>query len=813
MKRAATAFVATILTFAFVYVLSRSFGPVPPLGQFFDAYSGFWHSAWEDDFPKLTEIQTADLQAKVEVIFDGRFVPHIFCSNESDVYFSMGYIHARDRLWQMDIQTRFTAGRLAEVVGKEALGSDIRRRRLGTTRTVENIVSNLKEDSQIFQALTSYSNGVNYYIDQLSEKNQPFEFKLMNYRPEPWSVEKTVLINLMMADLSLTWDDLYFSELKQIFSRQELEQLYPLFSTIDYPIIPEQKSAASFHKKADTTSIKVNLSLEKDENLWTRSRVNESGFGSNNWVVSGKKTKTGAPILANDPHLGLQIPSLWYEAHLNCPDFNVYGVTLPGAPFVVIGFNEHIAWGMTNGGWDVTDLFRMTFDSQQHNSYLRNGKWEPVEKMSETIQVKNAPDTTIVVEYTYYGPVIDFRGEIYSFQWTGNLIGFGGTSVYLLNRAKNFADFQTALKNYTVPAQNFVYANVGGNIAMTCAGKNPVRRSGLGRSVSNGNSDAQDWLSFTPFSDLPQIYNPDQGYLASANQQPLNRREPYFGWNWPSDYRARRINQILEKTDQIDANMMQQFQTDAFSVQAEKLVPYILNSLKRGDSGNGNSKIDTVFNVLNSWNFEMRKDEIGATIFTEFLRHFKHAVWSDHFPDTKRWYLRPSNLVLERLVQSDPNSKWFDDTTTPEIETRDQIIVQSMHLALDKLSEMFGPDVQEWQWKNYHKTTIPHLSKLPPLGVEPFSNNGGSGTLNVGPGRVNSFGPSWRMIVSMGQPVRAWGVYPGGQSGNPASRHYMDFLEPWQNEEYFPLLFPKHRNDISETEIESTIIFFQQGID
>jgi len=802
--------ILSVITIALLIILSLSYGQIPPLGKFFDPIIGFWSVAWQDDFPAQSKLSLPGLKNEVTIIFDKRGVPHIFGTNETDVYTAIGYVHARDRLWQMDIQYRFSAGRLSEILGKQGLATDINQRRLGLAVTAERTLANLDTNQFDYQIIAGYVRGVNHYINQLSYRDYPYEFKLLNYKPEPWTIEKTILLNVSMGYLSRTMDDLYFSRLQQMFSQQELEELYPLFFSIPYPIIPEQneKGAANQIYTSDGRNQKLDLNFNHETSIEKRhiDKYQTEGLGSNNWVVSGLKTKTGKPILANDPHLGLDIPSVWYEAHLNCPEFDVYGVTLTGAPFVIIGFNRHIAWGMTTCGWDVTDLYREVFDNKSHDHYRYNGTWQPVMKLPQTIRLKDAPDTTIVLEYTHRGPIISRYSEFFSMQWTGNQTDFGGISVYWLNKAKSFKDYRQALKFYNCPAQNFIYADVKGNIAITSTGKNPVRKKGLGRSIANGNSEDSDWISYTPFEQLPASLNPKQGYLASANQQPLNQLTPYFGWNWPTDYRARRINELLKNHDQLNVKDMMKFQTDAYSVQAEVFVPYLLKAFEKHPFLTDSTHLDSVISYLRNWNYEMRKNEVGATLFDRFMENFQKYTWHDHYPTTQNErFILPSKLVLEKIMQSDPDSRWFDDMTTAKKENRDDMIRKSLIDTYHQLSDEFGKDISEWKWGRYHKTRIPHLSRLRPLGIDPFPNNGGNGTLNVGAGRVNSFGPSCRMIVSLENPIRAWSVYPGGQSGNPASKHYMDFLETWKSEQYFEILFPENPSGLAKDLIESQI--------
>ncbi len=647
MKQILKSLIISIITIALLIILSTPFGQIPPLGKFFDPMVGFWSVAWQNNVPQNEQFSLSNLSDEVTLIYDKRGVPHIFGNNELDIFTAIGYVHARDRLWQMDIQYRFAAGRLAEVLGRRTLSTDIEQRNLGLLVTAQRITNSLDSNLVEYKILKAYANGVNDFINQLSYRDFPFEFKLLNYTPEPWAIEKTVLVDVMMGYLSRTLDDLYFSRLQQIFSQQDLEELFPVFYPVAYPIIPEYEKKAPLKNLTDKERSSLLPSLSnnsKNENHKDdHFLIDQEGFGSNNWVVAGPKTRTGKPILANDPHLGLELPSVWYEAQLNCPGFDVYGVTLPAAPFVVIGFNRFIAWGMTNCGWDVTDLYRETFDNESHDHYLFNGTWQPVEKIPQVISIKDEADTTIFLEYTHRGPIISRNSEYFSMKWTGNQINFDGVTVYWLNKAKNYDDYHQALKFYSCPAQNFVYADVEGNIAMTCAGKNPVRKNGFGRSIVDGSNEQSEWISYTPFQELPSSLNPKQGYLASANQQPIKQPVPYFGWNWPTDYRARRINTLLNNHNQLDAKDIMHFQTDAYAVRAEVFVPFILQAHEEQTDSLKAASIDSMLYYLKNWNYEMRKDKVGATIFDNFMSNFISKTWNDH--SNKGVFYCPMNLL------------------------------------------------------------------------------------------------------------------------------------------------------------------------
>ena len=806
MKQILKSLIISIITIALLIILSIPYGQIPAPGKFFDPVVGFWRVAWQDEFPDQQQLSITGINNEVKIILDQRGVPHIFGDNELDIFTAIGYVHARDRLWQMDIQYRFAAGRLSEILGKQSLNRDIEQRKLGLLVTAQRIAASLDSHLVEYKILQAYANGVNHFINQLSFRDYPFEFKLLNYAPETWTIEKSVMVNVMMGYLSRSMEDIYFSQLQQIFSRQDLKELYPAFSPTPYPIIPEDEKSEPTKNLSDNGSFSpspLNSNYSNDNLPGDHLLMDREGFGSNNWVVAGSKTTTGKPILANDPHLSLELPSVWYEAQLNCPEFDVYGVMLPGTPFVIIGFNRHIAWGMTNCGWDVTDLYREKFDNDNHDRYFYNGTWQPVEKFPQIIRIKDEADTTIFTEYTHRGSIISRNGDFFSMQWTGNQSHFDGVTVYWLNRAKNYDDYRNALKLYTCPAQNFIYADKTGNIAMTCAGKNPVRKNGSGRSIADGGNDQSEWLSYTPFHQLPASFNPKQGYLASANQQPINQPAPSYGWNWPTDYRSRQINTLLKNHHQLDAKDMMRFQTDVYAVRAEVFVPFIVRAFEGQTDFARDSSIDSMLHYLNNWNYQMHKDEVAASIFTQFMINFRTNTWKDHFPEGR--FRLPDESILEQITKNQPYSRWFDDIATPAKENRDEIIQKSLLETRDQLITMLGLVISNWKWERYHQTRIPHLSRLKPLGIDPFPNNGGFGTLNVGHGRINSFGPSWRMIVSLEQPIRAWGVYPGGQSGNPASKHFTDFLETWKNEQYFELLFPEKPSDLINEMIESKI--------
>jgi len=478
---------STVITAGLVYFFNKPLGPLPaPPGKFFSPQHGFWQNAEGASASFDKELKFSGLKGKAEVYFDERLVPHVFAENDEDLYFIQGWLHARFRLFQMDLQTKAAAGRASEIAGKKAINYDKEQRRLGMVYAAENAVKEIEKDPVSKAMFDAYTNGINAYIGSLKESELPVEYKLLNIKPEKWSNLRTALLLKMMAKMlsSGTESDLANTNAKTIFLPEELKLLYPQVPDSLVPIIPKgtvfDKPGITPLAPADADSLYFG---KKDSIAFNEFSRPDKNNGSNNWVVAGSKTATGSPILCNDPHLELSLPSIWYEIQLETPISNAYGVSLPGSPFIIIGFNDSIAWGVTNAQRDVKDYFEIKFRDNTKNEYWFNNQWMKTTLRSEEIKVKGAKTVYDTVAYTIFGPVLydeSFSNDLsnkrnLAVRWVAHDPSNEGMTFYKLNRAHNYDDYAQAIQSFTCPGQNFVFASKGGDIAIWQQGKFPAR--------------------------------------------------------------------------------------------------------------------------------------------------------------------------------------------------------------------------------------------------------------------------------------------------------------------------------------------------
>lgn len=760
-----------------------------PLGKLLSPQHGIWQNAEDDNLGKQ-ELSFSDLKGKVEVSFNDRLVPHIVAENERDAYFVQGYLHARFRLWQMELQTLAAAGRASEVAGNAAIHHDREFRRLGMVYAAENSLKVLEADPVIKDACDAYTAGVNAFIDGLSESTLPIEYKLIGYAPERWSNFKTALfMKYMSYDLAARENDFEMTNAKAWFSPQQLEQLFPSFPDSLDPIIPK----GTIYNSPGLTPVEPPVKVDSILAVEPASKPAQAN-GSNNWVVGGTKTADGAPILCNDPHLGLNLPSIWYEMQITVPEFNTYGVSFPGAPSIVIGFNDSIAWGVTNGGRDVRDYYEITFRDASMNEYLFNGEWKRAQKRIERIRVKDGQDILDTVTYTEFGPVMyepafnERSGKgYYAVKWTAHE-GSNELKVFnLLNRAKNYHDYLQALKHMRTPGQNFAFASISGDIAMRTQGNFPAKWKGQGDVIMPGSDSGYLWQGFIPEEETPFQFNPERGFVSSANQHPADAAYPYYlGWDYPVS-RGVIVNRMLSAMNNVTVEDMKAMQTDNYNVFAEmalnKLIPQV-------DSSGGSSV--SYFETLKQWNRRNDPGEQGATIFDIVWEKFYILVYSDEYDGAPKVIAKPSPETLLYGIMRDSAYQFTDDKTTSRIETEEELFKRALLLASPVLDSLSA--IKKLEWSAYKGTRINHLAR-----IEPFSRKvnagGGKHIINA---TTATHGPSWRMIVKMAGEIEAWGIYPGGQSGNPGSRFYDNFINDWTEGKYYKIDFRK-RGSISNS--------------
>ena len=749
--------------------------------------------------PTPSSIQLTGLRARVTIRRDERGIPHITAANDEDLYFAQGYVTASDRLWQMDLFRRTARGELAEVLGTAALDEDKRHRTFGFAQSADAEVAQASPSARAL--LEAYAKGVNAYIDSLDAKDLPPEFRLLQYKPRPWTpADSLIVVKLFFESLSNTWRLDVMREALAFLPKEKLAALLPETSPIDVLVVGKDAKAkaaqatTASHEGAGRISLNAALALAEDEATQTRSlsRVGlhaEALAASNNWGVSGKRTASGKPLLSNDPHLAPSAPSIWYLAHLSAPGVNVAGVTAAGLPGVVIGHNDKIAWGFTNVGPDVQDLYIEKFDPANPLRYMTPTGWRDAEVRHEQIKVrKSLVDVgTDLINYdvvvTRHGPIVfEKDSKRYALRWTGldpKLNNPGG--VYSLNRAGNWREFTNALRGYTPPMQNIVYADVSGHIGYYAAGVVPIRKSGDGSVPYDGATDDGEWVSFVPFEKLPQLYDPPSGMIVTANQRIIGNDYPHFlTHSWAQPYRARRIVDLLNKTPKHTADSFRQILGDTYSIAGATFAQGAVKALKGHAPSQQDEKLKQTLAVFESWDGHVNAESPVAPVVAQMRIAFRSKILTAALgPDlVKIFQWSNFDTTLDRIITEQP-PEWLPK----EFPTYADLYVASYQDARQALTKSLGADEGKWLWGELAKARFSHPIAAAPLvglqfAIPPVPQNGTGGlvgaTVNVG-GSV-----SMRLIADPSAWDKTQHGIALGESGIPASKHWSDQLADWR---------------------------------
>lgn len=753
------------------------------------------------------------LQAPVRVIRDRWGVPHIYAANSEDLFMAQGYVHAQDRLWQMEFQRRAASGQLAEVFGAVALDSDRFVRVLGFRRVAEREADTLDDETR--RLVEAYVRGVNAFIEQHAG-NLPIEFTLLRLRPRPWTIADVLVWGRMMAlQLSRNWrEELVRARLTATVGAERAAALTPHYPD-DHPIIVPPG--------AHYTPTMGQSAMERADAA-ARFFPDGAGQGSNSWAVAAHRAAGGGPLLASDPHLAITMPSLWYENHLSGGEFHVTGASIPGTPGVVIGHNEHIAWGVTNSGNDVQDLYLEKFDPTDPTGlrYEYQGRWETAELVREEIVVRGQREVVIEeVRITRHGPIINAlvpahaqsgtNGETLraeqplAMRWTALAPTRLMRAVFRLNRARNWESFREALADWTVPPQNFTYADVEGNIGYALGGDIPLRAKGDGSVPVPGWTGEYEWVGVIPHAELPHVLNPPEGFVVTANNRIVGDSYPYpFPAEWLNGYRAERIRQLIEQTPRHDAESFARIHADVRSLPGLELAA--LAGRLPADEPLAQQARD----ALATWNGELSADSIGGTIYSRLRERLLSAIYADAAPafdatiglgafatlPGRDMAHRAFPRLLRRLIERD--DRFFGKRTA------DEILAAAWNATLAELRAELGDDVTTWRYGRIHTLTIRHpLGSLPALATifnrGPFPTGGDLDTVNMGylprefAGPPFYIAPSYRQICDTADWDRSQSIHPTGQSGHPGSRHYSDFVQPWLNVQYHPMPWSRSR--------------------
>jgi penicillin amidase len=767
-------------------------------------------------FPEYEgELSLKSLHGIVEIYRDEFAVPHIFANDEKDLMFAVGYTHAQDRLWQMDIMRRAGEGRLSEVLGRATIDYD----RLFRTIDIRGISENIEYElnPEIHSALQAYADGVNAFINSHKGK-YPIEFDMIGYEPEPWQIYHSILLSRLMAwELNLSWwVDLTLGRLVEKVGIERASMVFPNYPssspTINFKAAEKGKSFFSGQSiYSGISSVAGFMQIVQSYRKYFN--MDASGVGSNSWVIDSSRSLSGKPIIANDPHLTLPAPSKWFEMHLTAPGWNVAGVSFPGSPFIIIGHNAKIAWALTNAMIDESDFYIEKLDSTKLDSvrqnktplqYLYDKKSIPIESHEEIIRIGKDDSITINVRRTHHGPIISDvytstekvkNSKLISMRWAGSDVSKESYALYLINKSNNAQDFVRGVREFAVPGQNISYADVDGNIGYWTAAKIPLRGKYNSMLPLPGWSSDYEWKGYVPFEQLPKSWNPKEGFIATANNK-IENNSPYYISNlYMPPSRIERIRELLNSEKKFSADDFKRFQNDYVSPYAKFVTHVLLKSFELYPPNN--ESIKSALEYLKNWDFKHSSTDIASTIFNVFFVKLLHNTFEDEmgidlFNDYVFFSAVPIN-VMDKLLQSD-NSVWFDDINTERMETKDDVIQKSLSDAVKQLQKELGSAMKNWQWGNLHTITFEHpigtqkyLDKI--FNIGPFKIGGSSNTINNGEYNFSNpykeiVGSSTRIVVDMAKPLEYYSVITTGQSGQPLYKHYDDQTTLWLNGVY-----------------------------
>jgi penicillin amidase len=798
LRAAGAGLIAILLTVA----LAHRFGIVPPIGWLLNPFNGSWKRT-----PGVFEngkgiLKLKGLTAPVTIVVDRDQVKHIFAENDHDLYAAQGFILASERLWQMEFMVRTASGRLSEVMGEKALDYDIYFSRLGVPSAAQASMPLMLQDPVTGPALRAYAEGVNAYIATLTPESLPFEYKMLGHKPIEWDPRAAAyLLKFMAWNLNARGADLQLSRSAHVLGRTGFDELFPIDLKVPEPIVPTGTKQNQISTAPNAPKEPFVPSVEVLQPMPTPNPAN----GSNNWAVSGRKSTTGLPILSNDIHLGLGLPALWYEMQLVSPTQNVYGIALPGAPGIILGFNKSIAWGATNGGDDVLDWYQLRFRDEKRSEYLVDGTWRPVISHEIKIPVRGQPDHTLVLRDTHYGPIVYEPGEkTISPAYGVGLAAKWGTltesnelrSFILMNRAKNIDEFRKALEGYQTPAQNFLCADNRGHIALWQMGRFPLRWKGQGRLISDGSDSAYDWKGYLLPDEVPMVKDPARGFISSANQPPYDAADApfYLGAAFEVPYRSQRINELLRAQAKFGPRDFIKMQRDTLAVSTRELIPVLREALAHETLDPREAK---ALATLDKWDFRYEEDSNGAPLAHAWYKEAELGLWSRLFGDRTVYAYPPIQKTIE--IFKDENSRWYDNPATDAKETRASIVHAALARAITKVEEKTGTrDPARWTWAAFRPTSLLHFGKIPGLGLENIPAAGMEHSIFANAG---NHGPVWKMVVALGPKPQAFGVYPGGQSGDLFGPHATEFVNAWRKGEMKELEFMSAPNDSDTREL------------
>ncbi len=791
---------AGIVSAAILYASFFGAGPLPALGPAFNPTTGAWTMALDASINSET-LHLAGLRRPVTITLEKDGTAHVVANTDHDLFLAVGYLHARFRLFQMDLLRRQGEGRLSEVVGKAALDSDRFELQLGLLRTARQEFNAVAPDSRSRQAIDAYTQGVNDRISEAEATHQlPAMFTLLGYQPKPWSpIDSLIVKGDMTQTLNFTDTPLVMALLAKSLGPDVMSQWFPVLppnpqSPYDPGPYPAQPAVAPIAAMAQITDAEASAAADAYQRLVSLpAGLVATGGASNNWAVSASKSASGGALMAGDPHLHLTLPAIWYQLTMDSPGYHVSGVSIPGTPVVLIGHNQHIAWSLTDAQNQQTFFYLEHQDSAHPGQYYWNGAWQRYKTASYDIPVLGGSTEHLTVKLSVHGPVITERGQTTSVWWAGNIPSQDLDVLLGIDQATDYKSFRNALRGWYSPTHNFVYADDKGNIGMISAGYYPQVKGGQPWLPMPGTGE-DDITGTIPYDDIPQVYNPPDGIIWSANQRQVTAGYPYYIGSasnfFDPGYRANEIHRVLSQDRKFTAADMMALQTDTRDYLAAEMVPILLQALPSSPARD----------LLATWDDRMEINSPAATIWWTF--------WQAYIAQTFDPWWKAKKVAVDRSEVNDALGQYLESETLlgssvcppdgcgpapacPAV----QCAQLPLRLALQKafnttvatLERQLGSDPSTWTWGRVHQRVLENLALIKGLDYGPRPDRGDANTPLAAPDFPSAHGPSWRMVVDWGTGSFS-GIYPGGQSENPASSWYENRVDTWWNGQYAPML-------------------------
>jgi len=808
---------AVVVSAALLYVSFFGAGPLPALGPAFNPETGAWTMGADAASYGTQTLHLDGLQKPAKVVLEANGTAHINAASDHDLFLAVGYVHAKFRLFQMDLLRRQGEGRLSEVLGRgkddEVLNSDRFELQLGLLRTAQKEWAQLPKDNASRVAIAAYAQGVNDRIEEAKRTHQlPAMFTLLGYEPKPWTPIDSLIVK---GDMTQT---LNFTDTPLVMALLD-KSLGPDLTTEWFPVLPPNSQSpydpGPYPPRADVGKIAPMRAVSDAEASTVASlydRISSlppgliaTGGASNNWAVTGSKSTSGGALMAGDPHLHLTLPAIWFQVTLDSPGYHVAGVTIPGAPAVVIGHNQHISWSLTDAQNQQTFFYEEKEDKAHPNEYSWNGSWKKYTTVSYDIPVLGSSPDHLTVKLSVHGPVINERGLTTSVWWAGNVPSQDFQVLLRIDQAGNFQEFRDALRDWYAPTHNFVYADDQGNIGLISAGYYPQVAPGCEPWLPMPGTGEDDVTGTIPYDQIPQVYNPPNGIVWSANQRQVAADYPYYIGTalnfFDPGYRANEIlrflNDKVQNGGKLTAADMMALQTDTRDYLAGNMVPFLIRALA-GQTLTGNDK--AAYDALFRWDYRMDKDATAASIWWVFWQSYLSATfdpwWSSHKVKVDRNDGGNSNPLndmlgqdLEAWTSRNPTNPVF--TLVGSAQNADDVMRAAFHTAVVSLTSRLGSDPKKWTWGRIHTREVENLAQISGLTYGPLPDSGDRFTPLAAPDFPSAHGPSWRMVVDWGAQSFS-GIYPGGQSENPASRWYSNGVTTWWNGKYAPMLDIDH---------------------